>query len=74
MLGEIAEHMKRTPAQILLRWGIQQGFVVLPKSVTPDRIEENAKLFDFSLDAAAMTRLDGLEEGLVTGWNPATQA
>jgi diketogulonate reductase-like aldo/keto reductase len=69
---EIAANAGRTPAQVLLRWGIQQGFVVLPKSVTPARIEENAAL-DFELDAAAMQRLDALEEGLVTGWNPETQ-
>lgn len=70
---EIAKQLERSPAQILLRWGLQQGYVVLPKSVNRARIEENAKVFDFSLDAVAMSRLDGLEEGLVTGWNPATQ-
>lgn len=69
----IAESVKRSPAQILLRWNIQQGRVILPKSVTPSRIEENAQVFDFTLDAAAMARLDGLEEGLVTGWDPAAQ-
>ncbi|HVY28908.1 MAG TPA: aldo/keto reductase [Polyangiaceae bacterium] len=64
----------RSAAQVLLRWGIQRGFVVLPKSVTPARIAENAALFDFELDAATMQQLNGLEEGLVTGWDPATQA
>lgn len=71
---DIASQVQRSPAQVLLRWGIQRGFVILPKSVTPSRIEENASLFDFSLDSAAMARLDDLEEGLVTGWDPATQA
>jgi diketogulonate reductase-like aldo/keto reductase len=71
---ELAQQLGRSPAQILLRWGIEHGFVVLPKSVTPSRIEENAKLFDFSLDVAALSRLDALEEGLVTGWDPATEA
>jgi diketogulonate reductase-like aldo/keto reductase len=71
---ELAGALQRSPAQVLLRWGIQQGFVVLPKSVTPARIEENAALFDFELDAAAMQRLNALEEGLVTGWDPETQA
>lgn len=70
----IARGIRRTPAQVLLRWGIQKGFVVLPKSVTPERIVENAALFDFELDAASMGRLDALEENLVTGWNPETQA
>jgi diketogulonate reductase-like aldo/keto reductase len=71
---DVARRVGRTPAQVLLRWGVQKGFVVLPKSVTPARIEENAALFDFELDAASMARLDALEEGLVTGWNPETQA
>jgi len=71
---ELAAQRQRSPAQVLLRWGIQKGFVVLPKSVTPARIVENAALFDFELDTAAMTRLDALEEGLVTGWDPESQA
>ena len=71
---ELAQAVARTPAQVLLRWGIQKGFVILPKSVQPARIAENAALFDFELDAAAMQRLDALEEGLVTGWNPETQS
>lgn len=71
---ELAQAAARSPAQILLRWGIQKGFVILPKSVQPARIAENAALFDFELDTAAMQRLDALEEGLVTGWDPATQS
>jgi len=70
----VARQVKRSPAQVLLRWGIQRDFVVLPKSATASRIEENARIFDFELDAAALTRLDALEEGLVTGWDPADQA
>ncbi len=70
---EIARIAKRTPAQVLLRWGVQHGFVVLPKSVSQARIAENVALFDFELDAAAMTRLDALEEGLTTGWDPAEE-
>jgi diketogulonate reductase-like aldo/keto reductase len=73
VVKEVAQQTQRTPAQVLLRWGIQHGFVVLPKSVTPSRIAENAGIFDFTLDAAAMARLDGLEEGLATGWDPAGQ-
>lgn len=71
---ELAQKLGKSPAQILLRWGLEHGFVVLPKSVTPARIEENAQLFDFALDAAAMKKLDALEENLVTGWDPATEA
>jgi diketogulonate reductase-like aldo/keto reductase len=73
VVSELGRSLGRSPAQILLRWGLQHGFVVLPKSVTPERIRENAALFDFALDAAAMSRLDALDEGLVTGWDPATQ-
>jgi diketogulonate reductase-like aldo/keto reductase len=72
-LLEVARRAGRSAAQVLLRWGLQRGYVVLPKSVKPERIVENAALFDFSLDDAAMASLDQLEEGLVTGWDPATQ-
>jgi diketogulonate reductase-like aldo/keto reductase len=71
---KIAKAVSRTPAQVLLRWGIQQGAVVLPKSVHRERIAENGALFDFSLSADQMRELDGLEENLATGWDPATQA
>jgi diketogulonate reductase-like aldo/keto reductase len=70
---DVALGAKRSPAQVLLRWGIQHGFVVLPKSVNRARIAENGTLFDFELDGEAMARLDALEEGLVTGWDPAQQ-
>jgi diketogulonate reductase-like aldo/keto reductase len=70
---DLARRTGRTPAQVLLRWGIQHGLVVLPKSTRPERIAENAALFDFQLDAAAMARLDELEEGLTTGWDPEGQ-
>jgi diketogulonate reductase-like aldo/keto reductase len=69
----IAKEVARSPAQVLLRWGLQHGFVVLPKSTSPKRIAENAALFDFELSDGAMGRLDALEEGLVTGWDPRRQ-
>jgi diketogulonate reductase-like aldo/keto reductase len=69
----IAQSARRSAAQVLLRWGIQKGVVVLPKSTQPPRIEENCAIFDFELDASSMEELDGLEEGLVTGWDPAKQ-
>jgi diketogulonate reductase-like aldo/keto reductase len=70
VIGAIAKAVKRTPAQVILRWGIQHGHVILPKSVTRARIEENAALFDFTLDAAQLAKLDTLDEGLATGWDP----
>jgi diketogulonate reductase-like aldo/keto reductase len=72
-VAQIARRVGRSPAQVLLRWGIQKRVVVLPKSTRPERIAENAALFDFSLDDAAMRELDALEEGLATGWDPAEQ-
>ncbi|KAK5134043.1 hypothetical protein LTR08_007048 [Meristemomyces frigidus] len=70
LLPLAAKHGK-TPAQILLRWGLQQGFVVLPKSVTHARIEQNADIFDFELDEGDMR---GLETGVYEPctWNPTT--
>jgi diketogulonate reductase-like aldo/keto reductase len=69
----IAAEVGRSPAQVLLRWGVQHGYVVLPKSVNEPRIAENAALFDFALDDAQLRRLDALEENLATGWDPADQ-
>jgi diketogulonate reductase-like aldo/keto reductase len=71
---DIARRTGRSVAQVLLRWGLQHGLVVIPKSTKADRIAENGSLFDFVLDATAMKSLDALEEGLVTGWDPAEQA
>ncbi len=66
----VAQRVKRSPAQVLLRWGIQHDLVVLPKSTRKERMRENLALFDFTIDQADMARLDALEEGLATGWNP----
>lgn len=73
VLVDVAKAVGRTTAQVLLRWGIQKELVVLPKSTHAERIAENGALFDFVLDDDAMARLDALEEGLATGWDPATQ-
>ena len=70
----IADEVGRTPAQVLIRWSLQKGFVVLPRSSNPARIAENAAVLDFALDDAQMARLDALDEGLTTGWDPARQA
>jgi diketogulonate reductase-like aldo/keto reductase len=69
----IAQRIERSPAQVLLRWGVQHGLVVLPKSANPERIAQNGAIFDFSLDAKSMAELDGLDEGLATGWDPRAQ-
>lgn len=66
----IAKEVSRTPAQVLVRWGLQHGWVSLPKSARPERIEENANVFDFTLPEDAMKTLDALDEGLHTCWDP----
>ncbi|MGY1823357.1 aldo/keto reductase [Geodermatophilus sp. SYSU D00079] len=68
----IAEQLGRTPAQVVLRWHIQRGDVVFPKSVTRSRVEENFALFDFELDESAMAAITGLDRGERTGPDPDT--
>ena len=60
---DIAEEVGRTPAQVVLRWHVQRGDIVFPKSTTPSRIEENFRIFDFELADAAMDRINGLDKG-----------
>lgn len=61
-VGEIAGRLGRTPAQVLVRWAVQRGLVVLPKSAHRDRIEENAQVFDFTVSDDDMAALDALDE------------
>jgi 2,5-diketo-D-gluconate reductase A len=68
----IAAEVDRTPAQVVLRWHIQIGNVVIPKSVTPERMRENIELFDFSLSDGQLQRIAALDEGARTGPDPAT--
>jgi 2,5-diketo-D-gluconate reductase A len=70
----IADRLGRSPAQVVLRWHLQLGNIVFPKSTTPSRVRENIALFDFELsddDVAAISGLDRGEEGR-TGPNPDT--
>ncbi|MFG3697633.1 aldo/keto reductase [Micromonospora sp. NPDC047620] len=60
---DVADMVGRTPAQVVLRWHVQRGDIVFPKSTTPERIEENVRIFDFELDDAAMERITGLDRG-----------
>jgi 2,5-diketo-D-gluconate reductase A len=71
-IATIAAHHQKTPAQTILRWHLQLGNIVIPKSVTPERIRENIDIFDFELsedDMAAIARLDSSER---IGPDPAT--
>ncbi len=68
----IAQKHNRTPAQIVLRWHLQLGNIVIPKSVTPSRIRENIEVFDFSLDTEDMAAISALNEDRRIGPDPAT--
>ncbi len=68
----IADRLGRTPAQVVIRWHLQLGNVVIPKSVTPSRIEENINVFDFELTADDVAALTALDKGLRTGPDPDT--
>ena len=70
VIRAIATQRKRTPAQVLIRWSLQHGLVVIPKSVKPERIQENAAVFDLELTAKEMERLDALDERSHVAWNP----
>lgn len=66
----VASEINKTPAQVIIRWNIEHGVVVIPKSVTPSRIEENLNVFDFELTKEHIERLDSLNEDKRIGPNP----
>jgi len=67
---EVAQRKHRTPAQVVLRWHVQLGCVVIPKSVNPDRIRENINIFDFELDDADMAEISKVRTGERLGGDP----
>ncbi|XP_054719112.1 glyoxal reductase-like [Uloborus diversus] len=67
---EIAEHHGKTPAQVLLRWAIEHGMSVIPKTSNLGRLKENMNIFDFSLSSAEVQRLDNLNRDEHFCWNP----
>ena len=71
-ISAVAARHDRTPAQVILRWHLQLGNVVIPKSVTPKRIRENCELFDFELGDEDMTEIAALDVGQRIGPDPAT--
>lgn len=68
----LAEAHGRTPAQVVLRWHLQIGNVVFPKSVTPERIAENLDVFDFHLAERGLAQIAELDQGRRTGPDPDT--
>jgi 2,5-diketo-D-gluconate reductase A len=75
-ISQIADNLGKTPAQIVLRWHIQRGDIVFPKSVTPSRMRENFELFDFQIGPGDMDEISALDQGESgrTGPNPDTFA
>ena len=71
-IREMAARYGKTPAQIILRWNVQSGYAVIPKSVHRDRIFENIDLFDFALDEADMRAIDAMDTGGRTSFDPET--
>jgi methylglyoxal/glyoxal reductase len=70
-IAAVAKAVGRTPAQVLIRWGLQHEVVEIPKSVHRERIRENARVFDFSLTSSQMRELDGLRDRRrITQWDP----
>jgi methylglyoxal/glyoxal reductase len=67
---DVAKRYSKSPAQIMIRWSLQHGLVVIPKSARPERIKENSEVFDFEISSADMSRLDSLSEDLRTDWDP----
>ena len=69
-LQKIAKKYGKNPVQITLRWLLQRGIIVIPKSIKKTRIQENAKVFDFELSAADMAVIDSLDRGSRVGPSP----
>ncbi len=71
VIGEIARAHGRTPAQVMLRWHLQQGRSAIPKSTKPQRIAENFDVFDFELTGQQLAAIDDLDTGTRGGPEPA---
>ena len=69
-ITRIAGEHGKSPAQVMLRWGIQEGRSVIPKSTKPDRIAQNIDVFDFTLTDDEITAIDALETGVRGGPEP----
>ena len=70
MIGGIADAHGKTPAQVMLRWGLQHGRSVIPKSTKPARIAENLDVFDFELSGDELAAIDALDTGRRGGPEP----
>lgn len=71
-IGKVAAKYGKFTAQILLRWAMQHGVIVIPKSSSPDRLRQNANVFDFEISQDDMTFLDGLNQNWHCAWDPSS--
>lgn len=69
-LESISRRVGRSPAQVVLRWHIQRGLIVIPKSTHQERIEQNAQVFDFTLDEDDMNAISAMDSGIRAGADP----
>jgi len=69
-LKEVSARYRKTPAQLLIRWGLQHGIIEIPRSTRPDHIRENAQVFDFEISPEDMRVLDSFDEGVHYAWDP----
>jgi diketogulonate reductase-like aldo/keto reductase len=72
VIANLAQHYGKTPAQVILRWHVQRGFIVIPKSAKPERIRENIALFDFALSEDDLRAIDSLDREQRIGADPDT--
>ncbi|TMI62262.1 aldo/keto reductase [Candidatus Bathyarchaeota archaeon] len=69
-IASLATKYSKSPAQLMIRWGIEHGLVVIPKSTREERIRENSQVFDFDISDDDMRSLDSLDEDLRLNWDP----
>lgn len=69
-IASLSRKYSCSPAQLMVRWSLQRGFVPLPKSVKAERVIENGEIADIAIGEADMRTMDGLDEHLVTDWDP----
>jgi diketogulonate reductase-like aldo/keto reductase len=69
-IASLAKKYSKSPAQLMIRWSLQHGLVVIPKSVSEERIRENSQIFDFEISGEDMRSLDSLDEDLRLNWDP----
>ena len=69
-IKEIASRYAKSPAQLLLRWNIQQGIIPIPKTKSSSRLIENISVFDFQIEPEDMAKLNAMNENIRTSYNP----